>query len=129
MHNIDYKHYNRLYHFEYLPLPGGDKGRIGMDISPANPEIIYAVVEGSGGGFYKSTNRGASWQKMSSTTTSGNYYQEVVRRLCRCCRRRQAGILCIQQFDNVNRAARIRVNDQLEILAGSLRRRGRQFNL
>jgi photosystem II stability/assembly factor-like uncharacterized protein len=59
-------------------LPGGDKGRIGMDISPANPEIIYAVVEGKGGGFYKSTNRGASWQKMSSTTTSGNYYQEVV---------------------------------------------------
>ena len=59
-------------------LPGGDKGRIGMDISPANPEIIYACVEGPGGGFYRSTNRGASWQKMSSTTTSGNYYQEVV---------------------------------------------------
>ncbi len=60
-------------------LPQGDIGRIGMDISPANPEIIYAVVEdGSGGGFYKSTNRGASWQKMSSTSTSGNYYQEVI---------------------------------------------------
>ena len=24
-------------------LPGGDKGRIGMDISPVNPEIVYAV--------------------------------------------------------------------------------------
>ncbi|MEA1878660.1 MAG: glycosyl hydrolase [Bacteroidota bacterium] len=59
-------------------LPGGDKGRIGMDISPADPEIIYACVEGPGGGFYKSTNRGASWNKMSSTTTSGNYYQEVI---------------------------------------------------
>lgn len=61
-------------------LPGVDKGRIGMAISPANPEIIYAVVEAQKGqgGFFKSTNRGASWQKMSSTSTSGNYYQELV---------------------------------------------------
>lgn len=61
-------------------LPAGDKGRIGMAISPANSEIIYAVVEAQEGkgGFYKSTNRGASWQKMNSITTSGNYYQEVV---------------------------------------------------
>ena len=61
-------------------LPGGDKGRIGMDISPADPEVIYAIVEAQGGqgGFYKSTNRGASWQKQSSYSTSGNYYQEIV---------------------------------------------------
>jgi len=61
-------------------LPGGDKGRIGMDISPANPEILYAVVEAKDrqGGFYRSTNRGASWEKMSGTSSSGNYYQEVV---------------------------------------------------
>ena len=61
-------------------LPSGDKGRIGMAISPANPEIIYAIVEAQRGqgGFYKSTNRGASWQKMNSVSTSGNYYQEVV---------------------------------------------------
>ena len=61
-------------------LPGGDLGRIGLAISPANPEIIYAVVEAQnrGGGFYRSTNRGASWEKMSSAVTSGNYYQEVV---------------------------------------------------
>jgi photosystem II stability/assembly factor-like uncharacterized protein len=61
-------------------LPGGDKGRIGMAISPADPEVLYAVVEAEGGqgGFFKSTNRGASWQKMSGTSTSGNYYQEIV---------------------------------------------------
>lgn len=61
-------------------LPGGDKGRIGMDISPADPEVIYAIVEAQSGkgGFFKSTNRGASWQKMSSHSTSGNYYQEIV---------------------------------------------------
>jgi photosystem II stability/assembly factor-like uncharacterized protein len=61
-------------------LPDGDIGRIGMVISPANPEKIYAVVEAQTGkeGFYRSTNRGASWEKMSSTVTSGNYYQELV---------------------------------------------------
>jgi photosystem II stability/assembly factor-like uncharacterized protein len=61
-------------------LPGGDKGRIGMAISPADPEVLYAVVEAQSGqgGFFKSTNRGASWQKMSGTSTSGNYYQEIV---------------------------------------------------
>ena len=61
-------------------LPGGDKGRIGMDISPANPEVIYAIVEAQSGqgGFYRSTNRGASWEKMSNHSTSGNYYQEIV---------------------------------------------------
>ncbi|MDX2414295.1 MAG: hypothetical protein QNK33_03810, partial [Bacteroidales bacterium] len=61
-------------------LPGGDKGRIGMAISPVNPELIYAVVEAQSGkgGFYRSTNRGASWQRMSSSVSSGNYYQELV---------------------------------------------------
>lgn len=61
-------------------LPKVDMGRIGLAISPANPEYIYAIVEASQGkgGFFRSTNRGASWEKRSSYTTSGNYYQELV---------------------------------------------------
>jgi photosystem II stability/assembly factor-like uncharacterized protein len=61
-------------------FPKVDMGRIGLAISPANPDYIYAIVEASNkkGGFYKSTNRGASWEKQSSYTTSGNYYQELV---------------------------------------------------
>ena len=61
-------------------LPSVDLGRIGLAISPVNPDIVYAIVEASQGkgGFYKSTNRGASWSKMSGYTTSGNYYQELV---------------------------------------------------
>jgi len=61
-------------------LPKVELGRIGLAISPANPEIIYAIVEASNGkgGFYKSTNRGASWEKQSSRSTSGNYYQEII---------------------------------------------------
>jgi len=60
-------------------LPGGDLGRIGMDISPANPDVLYAIVEASDGkgGFYKSSTRGATWEKQSSYSTIGLYYQEI----------------------------------------------------
>jgi len=59
-------------------LPSGDIGRIGMDISPVNPDVLYAVVEAAeGAGTYRSIDRGASWNKMSNFSTSGNYYQEL----------------------------------------------------
>jgi len=61
-------------------LPKAELGRIGLSISPADPEIIYAIVEAADGksGFFASTNRGASWEKRSSHVTSGNYYQEII---------------------------------------------------
>lgn len=61
-------------------LPSGDIGRIGLGISPANPEYLYAIVEATAGegGFFKSTDRGASWEKQSGYTSSGNYYCEIV---------------------------------------------------
>lgn len=62
-------------------LPGGDKGRIGMAISPINPEVVYAIVEAAGGqsGFYRSANKGETWTRMSSyVSSSPQYYQEIV---------------------------------------------------
>lgn len=61
-------------------LPGGDKGRIGLAVSPINSEILYAIVEAAdGGGFYRSSNKGESWSKMSSyLSSSPQYYQEIV---------------------------------------------------
>ena len=59
-------------------LPGGDKGRIGLAISPANPEVLYAMVEAKNGGTYRSTNRGASWEKRSSYYEAGLYYTEII---------------------------------------------------
>ncbi len=61
-------------------LPTTELGRIGLAISPVNPEIIYAIVEAADGkgGFFASTNRGASWEKRGSHKTSGNYYQEII---------------------------------------------------
>ncbi|MFN3917067.1 MAG: WD40/YVTN/BNR-like repeat-containing protein [Flavobacteriales bacterium] len=60
-------------------LPSVEIGRIGLGISPVNPDVIYAVVEAAQGkgGVYRSTNRGANWEFRSSYSTSGNYYQEI----------------------------------------------------
>ncbi|UCH66252.1 MAG: glycosyl hydrolase, partial [Ignavibacterium sp.] len=61
-------------------LPKCDIGRIGLAISPVNPDYIFAIIEARGdkGGFYKSTNRGASWKKTSDyKTTSAQYYNEI----------------------------------------------------
>ncbi len=60
-------------------LPEVDKGRIGMAISPANPDYVYAIIEAADkkGGVFRSTNRGESWEKMSDNATAGNYYQEI----------------------------------------------------
>lgn len=60
-------------------LPKNDMGRIGMDISPANPDVVYSIIKATeNGGFYRSEDRGESWKKMSDHQTSGNYYQEIV---------------------------------------------------
>lgn len=61
-------------------LPKNEMGRIGLAVSPADPNYVYAIVEGRGdkSGFFRSTNKGESWSKMSGYVTSGNYYQEIV---------------------------------------------------
>ncbi|MEM9719725.1 MAG: glycosyl hydrolase, partial [Bacteroidota bacterium] len=60
-------------------FPGGDLGRIGLAVSPANPDYVYAIVEAEGkkGGFYRSTNRGETWEKRSNHYTIGLYYDEI----------------------------------------------------
>lgn len=63
-------------------LPNTDMGKIGLAISPQQPDVIYAAIEldRRTGGFYKSTNRGASWTKQSDAVagaTGPHYYQEL----------------------------------------------------
>lgn len=57
-------------------IPAGDKGRIGLAISPVDPDVIYAMVEGHG--LYQSKNRGASFSFKNDYNSSGNYYVELV---------------------------------------------------
>jgi len=61
-------------------LPIGKMGRVGLAVSPVNSNYVYAILEAEEGkgGFFKSTNKGASWNKQSSYKTSGNYYQEII---------------------------------------------------
>ena len=62
-------------------LPKGDKGRIGLAISPVDPDVLYAWVEATRGesGFFRSSNRGESWEKRGSyISSSPQYYQEIV---------------------------------------------------
>lgn len=61
-------------------FPGGELGRIGLAISPVNPDVLYTVVEAKDnkGGIYVSKDKGMSWEKRSDFATSGNYYQEIV---------------------------------------------------
>ena len=60
-------------------LPGVQMGGIGIAISPLDRNIIYLIIEAQDkqGGFFRSTNRGASFQKMSSHSASGQYYNEI----------------------------------------------------
>jgi len=62
-------------------LPGSDKGRIGMAVSPVNPDVLYAIVEAANGegGVFRSTTRGERWEKRSGyMTSSPQYYNELV---------------------------------------------------
>jgi photosystem II stability/assembly factor-like uncharacterized protein len=63
-------------------LPAGDVGKIGLAVSPIDPRVVYATIEASPDerGFYRSTNRGESFEKRNSFISGGtgpHYYQEI----------------------------------------------------
>ena len=63
-------------------LPEGDMGKIGLAVTPANPEIVYATIEADARekGFYRSTDKGERWEKRNEYISGGtgpHYYQEI----------------------------------------------------
>jgi photosystem II stability/assembly factor-like uncharacterized protein len=63
-------------------LPRSNMGKIGLAMSPQNPDVVYAAItlDLAKGGIFRSTNQGASWTKMSNTVSGGtgpHYYQEL----------------------------------------------------
>jgi len=63
-------------------LPETNMAKIGLAISPQNPDVLYAAIELElrDGAVYKSVNRGSSWEKQSDTVSGGtgpHYYQEL----------------------------------------------------
>ncbi len=60
-------------------LPKVHLGGMGIDVSPVDPNVVYLIIEAAEdkGGFFRSTDKGESWSKMSSHVSSGQYYNEL----------------------------------------------------
>jgi len=62
-------------------LPPGNLGRIGLAISRSNPNRVYALVEATKNGLYKSDDGGQTWSLMNSNpefvSTRPFYFQEI----------------------------------------------------
>ncbi|MEL6109527.1 MAG: glycosyl hydrolase [Planctomycetota bacterium] len=63
-------------------LPGGDMGKISLQVSPQKSNVVYATIElpGREGGFWRSVDFGASWEKTNDFVSGGtgpHYYQEL----------------------------------------------------
>ncbi len=62
-------------------LPKDDMGRIGLAVSPVDPDVVYAVIEAANkaGGTFRSTDAGANWERMSDyVSPSAQYYNELI---------------------------------------------------
>lgn len=61
-------------------LPSGHVGGMCIAVSPVNPDYVYLIAEAADdkGGFFRSVDRGASWNRMSSYSSSGQYFNIIV---------------------------------------------------
>jgi photosystem II stability/assembly factor-like uncharacterized protein len=62
-------------------LPEGNYGRIGLAISRSNPNVVYALVEATKNGLYRSEDGGYSWSLVNSdpqwVTNRPFYFQDI----------------------------------------------------
>jgi len=62
-------------------LPAGEYGRIGISISRTDPNRIYAMVEATKNGLYRSDDGGAKWELVNSdpsvVTNRAFYFQDI----------------------------------------------------
>ena len=61
-------------------LPTVDMGRIGLAVSPADPNVVYATVEAADGkgGIFRSSDKGATWERRNEFDEGAMYYARVV---------------------------------------------------
>src|SRR5579863_8815491 len=61
-------------------LPTVDMGRVGLAVSPADPNVVYATVEAADGkgGVFRSNDKGATWERRNEFDEGAMYYARVV---------------------------------------------------
>jgi photosystem II stability/assembly factor-like uncharacterized protein len=62
-------------------LPDGDYGRIGLAIARNNPKRVYALIEATKNGLYRSDDGGENWELVNSdpewVTNRAFYFQDI----------------------------------------------------
>ncbi|MBL0179816.1 MAG: glycosyl hydrolase [Gemmatimonadetes bacterium] len=61
-------------------IPSGNLGKIGLAVSPVNPDVVYATVEAAEGanGIFRSQDGGITWERRSTYTAQPMYYAVLV---------------------------------------------------
>jgi photosystem II stability/assembly factor-like uncharacterized protein len=62
-------------------LPSEEMGKIGLAISPTDPDVAYAIIESidDAGGVFRSTDGGLNWEKRGDYVSgSPQYYNELI---------------------------------------------------
>ncbi len=61
-------------------LPTVDMGRIGLVVSPVDPNVVYATIEAADGkgGVFRSNDKGATWERRNEFDQGAMYYARVV---------------------------------------------------
>ncbi len=54
---------------------GGDLGRVGVDVAPSNPNVLYAICDcrGDAEGLYRSNDKGTTWKKVNQERVRAGY--------------------------------------------------------
>ena len=61
-------------------LPEGELGRMGLAMSAANPDVVYALIESKDYALYRSDDGGATFRRQTTDSDVGNrpfYYAEI----------------------------------------------------
>ncbi|MEM1402250.1 MAG: glycosyl hydrolase [Pseudomonadota bacterium] len=62
-------------------LPAEPRGIIGVTVSPANPDRVWALIEAEDGGVFRSDDAGLSWEKINSDRALRSrawYYTRII---------------------------------------------------
>jgi len=66
---------------ELANMPAAPRGIIGVTVSPANPDRVWAIIEADDGGVFRSDDAGETWEKINSDRALRSrawYYTRII---------------------------------------------------